>query len=50
MINTDIEAKLVENRVRVLQKEEQKMIKKIELARKQANTMMEIREANNEKF
>jgi len=34
MVNTDIEAQLVENRVRVLKKEEDKMIKKINEARR----------------
>ncbi len=50
MINTDIEAQMVENRVRVLKKEEEKMVKKINEARRQAASLMASKEANNERF
>ena len=49
-VNAAVEAKLVENRVKVLQKEEERMLKKIEEARKQANKMEETREANNSRY
>ena len=42
-----MEANIVENRVKALQKEEEKMKKKIQQAKQQAEKMMEIREANN---
>jgi hypothetical protein len=45
-----MEANIVENRVKALQKEEDKMKKKIEKAKQQAEKMMEIREANNYKY
>lgn len=41
---------MVENRVKVLQKEEERMIKKIEEARKQAMKMAETHEANNSRY
>jgi hypothetical protein len=41
---------LVENRVKVLQKEEERMIKKIEEARKQALKMAETHEASNQRY
>ena len=41
MDTTDLEASLVENRVRVLKKEEERMQKKINEARRQAQKMLE---------
>lgn len=40
-VNSNIEAGLVENRVSALRKEEERMIKKIEEARRQAIKLME---------
>lgn len=45
--STSYEAKTVENRVRNLKKEEQKMLKKINDAQREAHKMNLIREANN---
>ena len=44
------EAQLVENRVKVLEKEEERMMKKINEARRQAHKMEATREANNQHF
>jgi hypothetical protein len=49
-MNTDHEAQLIENRVRILKKEEEKMLKKINEARRQANKLSETRDMQNERY
>lgn len=49
-ITTQVEAQLVENRVKVLEKEEERMMKKINEARKQAHKMEEMREERNSHY
>lgn len=49
-VNATIEAQLVENRVKVLQKEENKMLKKIDDARQQAEKMAQTREASDSRY
>ena len=45
-----MEARLVENRVKVLEKEEERMMKKVNEARKQAQRMAETREERNSHY
>ena len=45
-----MEARLVENRVKVLEKEEERMMKKVNEARKQAQKMAETREERNSHY
>ncbi len=49
-MNAEIEANIVENRVKVLLKEEERMIKKIDEARRQAQKMIEMKEMQNERY
>lgn len=49
-MNANHEATLIENRVRVLAKEEEKMMKKIREARRQAQKMEDTRNEQNERY
>ena len=49
-MNAEFEANIVENRVKVLLKEEERMIKKIDEARRQAQKMIEMKEMQNERY
>lgn len=49
-LSTHMEAELVETRVKKLQKEEDKMLKKIEQTRKQAEMMQKQHDENNLRF
>ena len=49
-MNAEFEANIVENRVKVLLKEEERMIKKIDEARRQAQKMIQMKEMQNERY